>query len=82
MKPDHRYDPYASPARLAQTLCQRHNDIGFIQAIVKREFGTAPSRERIAAMRADAVRAQEWRATIMDRYADRLEHRAKIRRRK
>jgi hypothetical protein len=44
-----------SPAAMARDLVARHSDIGFIRGYIVNFFGEhrAPSREKIAALRAD-----------------------------
>ena len=46
-----------SATRYAQILVQRHSDIGFVIAAVKRDFGRAPSRKAVEAMRAKYMQA-------------------------
>lgn len=46
---------HTSPDAYTRALVRRHSDIGFIRAAVLRDFGTAPSREKIHEMRAQFI---------------------------
>lgn len=48
---------------LLYRLASRHSDIGFIRAYMLREYGRAPSRERIEQARADLVATAERTAS-------------------
>ena len=54
----------------AARLAERHSDVGFILAMVKREFTRVPSREQVERLRAEALAKAErkaWLATKYDR---------------
>ena len=48
---------------LLYRLAGRHSDIGFIRAYMLREFGLAPSRERIERARAEVLQTHQRTAS-------------------
>lgn len=43
--------PDTSPMHMARALVVRHADVGFVRSYILSHFGTAPTREKIAALR-------------------------------
>lgn len=56
----------ASPLHMARDLVARHSDIGFIRGYIINYFGKAPAREKIEALRAEHVAAQEKARNYLD----------------
>jgi len=69
--------PFSSAKAYARTLAARHSDIGFIRAMVRREWSVEMPRADIEAMRQQALDRIAFKASKWDRAADGIEHRAK-----